>query len=263
MYIKSESDIAKLIEGGKHLGEILEVLSLMVAPGVSAWEIDQVAEKRIRAIGGRPAFKGYKSGKGGTPFPSTVCFSRNEEVVHGIASKNKIIQKGDIITIDIGMEYPAKNGCFTDTAITVLVEPVDKKVSAMLDVANASLEKGISLMRPGYTVADIGKIIEDTITPHGYGIVRDLSGHGVGHGVHEDPWVPNYYEKSLKKWVLEPGVVLAIEPMITLGTHAITTADDGWGIITTDKSLSVHTEHTVIVTKGDPLIVTRRPSELS
>ena len=153
------------------------------------------------------------------------------------------------------------NGFFTDTAITVLVGDVDEKTKQLVNVTKKALEVGIKQCKVGNTVADIGKAIQDYIEPQGYGIVRDLVGHGVGHGVHEEPRVPNYYEQAMENWVLEEGVVIAIEPMVTIGDYNIKVADDGWSISTSDGSLSSHQEHTVVITKDGPMVMTRRPEE--
>ncbi len=261
MYIKKEEEIKQIIEGGKIIGRILEELSKMVKPGISAWEIDQQAEKLIRDAGGAPAFKGYKSRPNDPPFPTTICASVNEEVVHGIATKDKILKEGDIFSIDIGMQYPAKNGYFTDTALTVAVGEIPDETKKLLQETKKCLEIGIKQCVVGNTIADIGKAIQNYIEPLGYGVVRDLVGHGVGHAVHEDPRVPNFYDKELESWKLEPGVVIAIEPMITIGSYEIETATDGWSISTVDKSLSAHFEHTIIITEDGPIVATRRPNE--
>jgi len=265
-YIKTSQEIKKIITGGKLIGEILEKLGKMAKPSVSAWEIDQAAERMIREAGGVPAFKGYHS-RGEPPFPSTICASINDELVHGIATKEKILKNGDIFSIDIGMEWPKATssklpGFFTDTAITVIVGNVPKKVQKLLLVTQEALEVGIEQCKIGNTVADIGRAIEEYVKSQGdYGIVRDLVGHGVGHEVHEEPRVPNYYDKAGEKWVLQEGTVIAIEPMITLGDYHIKTAADGWGISTTDGSLCAHFEHTVCITKKGAVVATRRPGE--
>ena len=258
-YIKTKQETQLILEGGKILGKILTELGTMAKPGVSAFIIDQKAEELIKSAGGRPAFKGYKNHRHDPPFPSTICACVNEELVHGIATKEKILKAGDIFTIDIGMEY---KGYFTDTALTVIVGEVPKEVKKLLEVTEGSLFAGIKKCKIGNTVADIGRAIEDYVNKNGkYGIVRDLVGHGVGHAVHEDPRVPNYYSPENEKWVLEEGVVIAIEPMITLGTHEVMTADDGWSISTADDSLCAHFEHTIIITKNGPVIATLRPGE--
>ncbi|OGH91273.1 MAG: type I methionyl aminopeptidase [Candidatus Magasanikbacteria bacterium RIFOXYC2_FULL_39_8] len=279
-YIKTSEEIKLLIEGGKILGEILEEISHMAVPGATAFDIDARAEKLIKKAGGRPAFKGYRGRKYDPPFPSTICASINEELVHGIATKEKILKDGDIFSIDIGMEYPVRSskiqetiskkisnykssrGYFTDTAITVIVGEVPEKTKQLLNVTKKALEIGIKQCTVGNTVADIGRAIQDYVEPQGYGIVRDLVGHGVGHAVHEDPRVPNFYEKDGEQWELRPGVVIAIEPMISIGDYMVETADDGWSISMKDKSLCAHFEHTIVITEDGPLVITRRPCEI-
>lgn len=250
------------------MGRILDDLAKMCRPGISTWEIDLAAEKMIIEAGGRPAFKGYKTRPSDKPFPSTICASINEEVVHGIAKKEAILKNGDIFTIDIGMEWPYTGpkdteGYYTDTALTVPVGKIAPKTRELLRVTQESLEMGIKAIKPGNTVADIGKAIEDYIKSQGkYGIVRDLVGHGVGHAVHEEPRIPNFYDRNLDYIVLKPGMVVAIEPMVSLGGWRVRTADDGWTICMDDGSLSAHFEHTIIITKSGNVVATRRPSEM-
>lgn len=269
-YIKKQEEVQLIIEGGRILGEILDKLAQMVKPGISAYEVDMEAERLILEAGGRPAFKGYRGRRSEPPFPSTICASVNEEVVHGIASKEKILKEGDIFSIDIGMQYPVNsglgrggNGFFTDTAITVAVGTITEKTKQLCNVTKKSLELAIEKCFVGNSIASIGKAVQDYIEPQGYGIVRDLVGHGVGHEVHEEPRVPNYYDRDLENWKLEHNAVIAIEPMITMGDYNVETAEDGWSISTIDRSLSAHFEHTIVITKDGPLVVTRRPSEIS
>jgi methionyl aminopeptidase len=272
-YIKKQHEVDLIIEGGLQLGAILEDLGNMVHPGMSTLEVDAIAEERIRAIGGRPAFKGFESG-GDTPFPTTICASVNEEVVHGIAKADHILQEGDIFSIDIGMEWPLKGlsedrknphsvhgGYFTDTAITVPVGNISDTDQVLLDRTYESMIRGIEVCEVGASVADVGRVVEDYIKPFGYGIVEDLCGHGVGHGVHEEPNVLFFYDKRLEKWKLHEGVVICIEPMINLGSKRVGVADDGWSIITADGKRSAHFEHTIAITKDGPVRATRRPSE--
>lgn len=267
-YIKSQEDIKYILEGGKIMGEILETLGNMVKPGVSTGAVDAEAERLIRAAGGIPAFKGYRGRHGHPPFSGTICASVNDEIVHGIPSDRHILAEGDIFSIDIGMQWPANsgkgvkgNGFFTDTAITVPVGKISPEVQKLLDVTRESLERGIAVAQSGGSIADIGKAVESYVKPFKYGIVEDLVGHGVGHGVHEDPPVPNYYDESFEELVIEPGAVLALEPMITMGSHETEMLDDGWTIVTADGSLSAHFEHTIVITKNGPIVATRRPSE--
>ncbi len=264
-YIKTLAEIEKLKEGGREMGQILDALTLLVRPGVSTAEIDREAERLIIEAGGRPAFKGYKTRKSDPKFPSTICACINEEVVHGIPSQKKVLKEGDIFSIDIGMEWPyskKEGGYYTDTALTVAVGSIPKETQKLLEVTREALEVGIRAAQVGNTIADIGRAIEMYIKSQGqYGIVRDLSGHGVGHAVHEDPWVPNYYVKQLESWKVEPGAVIAIEPMVTMGDWRVRVLDDGWTIVPVDKSLSAHFEHTLVVTEDGPEVITRRPSE--
>ncbi len=253
------------------MGEILRALEKMAKPGVSGLELDQKAEEMILAAGGAPAFKGYRGRLSEPPFPSVICFSLNEELVHGIATADKIIADGDLVSIDIGMRWPAKSadvagreqdGYFTDTAITIAVGKVPAEQKKLLAVTKQALEAGIKAAQPGNTVADIGLAVQSYIESQGnYGIVRDLVGHGVGHAVHEEPRVPNYHDKKLAKWVLRPGVVIAIEPMIALGGHAVQVGADGWTITMADGTRSAHFEHTIVITADGPVVATRRPGE--
>lgn len=260
MLIKTPEEIKLIKQGGRIIGRILDDLAKMCKPGISTWEIDSAAEKMITAAGGRPSFKGYKSRSGDIPFPSAICASVNEELVHGIAKKDRILKNGDIFTIDIGMEW---GGLYTDTAVTVAIGKIPAKIRELMRVTQESLERAIDVIKPGNTVADIGKAVEDYVKSQGkYGIVRDLVGHGVGHAVHEEPRIPNYYDRNLDYIVLKPGMVVAIEPMISLGGWRVTTADDGWTIVMADKSLCAHFEHTVIITKSGNIVATRGPSEL-
>lgn len=267
-YIKTKEEIQYIKEGGKKMGEILAQLEAMIQPGISAYEIDMEAERLILAAGGRPAFKGYRTRKSDPKFPSTICASVNAELVHGIATKEKVLQEGDIFSIDIGMQWPRDcgmgergNGFFTDTALTIAVGDIPQKTKQLMAVTKKSLEIGIAKVQIGNTIADIGRAIQDYIEPQGYGIVRDLVGHGVGHHVHEEPRVPNYYDPSLEHITIEAGVVIAIEPMITMGSPEVDTADDGWSISTVDGSLSAHYEHTIVVEESGITVVTRRPGE--
>lgn len=253
------------------MGEILRDLEKMIKPGMTGLEIDQKAESMILDAGGVPAFKGYRGRKSDPPFPTTICFSMNQELVHGIASADKIIKDGDLVSIDIGMRWPVTghktsdqkyDGYFTDTALTVSVGKVSAEDKKLLLVTKQALEIGIKTCQSGNTVGDIGKAIQAYVESQGnYGIVRDLVGHGVGHAVHEDPRVPNYYDKSLDKWILRPGVVIAIEPMIALGHHSVEVGFDGWTIEMADKSRCAHFEHTIVITKDGPIVATRRPGE--
>lgn len=259
-------------ENGKLIGEILEDLSKLCKPGITPYEIDKEAERRIIAAGGKPAFKGYKTRVADAPFPATICASRNDELVHGIPNK-ALLKDGDIFTIDIGMEYPVSvkaapgkavspRGLFSDTALTIPIGNISQKNHELIRVTRDALEAGIKAAKPGNSVADIGKAVENYVKSQGkYGIIRDLVGHGVGHEVHEEPRIPNYYDHSLEFIKLKPGMVIAIEPMLSLGGWKVFTDDDGWTINMADGSMSAHFEHTIIITKTGNVVATRRPSE--
>jgi len=259
MLIKSKKDIKILKEGGVIIGQILANLSQICVVGKSTWEIDKLAENMILKAGGKPAFKDYQSGPGEKPFPSTICACVNEQIVHAVPSKKVILKDGDIFTIDIGMK---KDGLFTDTAISVAIGKIDPKVRELMRVTKQSLEEGIKAVKPGNSVADIGKAIETYVHSQGkYGIVRELVGHGVGHGVHEDPMIPNYYDRKLENFILRPGMVLAIEPMIALGHWKVKEGPDDIAIVMADGSTCAHYEHTVVVTENGCDVITRRPNE--
>lgn len=266
--IKTRQEINQILQGGKIIGKILEDLGKMVQPGMSTADVDVAAEEMIVRAGGKPAFKNFKNHPKDTPFPSTICASINEELVHGIARKDVILKAGDIFKIDIGMEWPVgkdqtKSGYFTDTAITVVVGgKMSPEVKKLMEVTAESLEVGIRACKPGNSVADIGRAIQKYVESQGdYGIIRDLVGHGVGHAVHEDPRVPNYYDRSLEKFILKPGMVIAIEPMIALGNWEVETGPDGWTIVMSDGSMCAHFEHTVVIMEKGNKVATRRPEE--
>lgn len=261
--LKSLAEIEKIKEGGAILSTVLERVADAIRPGVSTKELDVIAERAILEAGGRPAFKGYKAG-GRKGFPATLCVAINDEVVHGIPSAKRILQNGDIIGIDIGMEWPyakGKKGLYTDTAMTVPVGMVGQSNEQLIHRTQESLYRAIKAVHPGGTVADIGRAVEEYIKPFGYGIVLALVGHGVGHAPHEEPQIPNVWFRYNESVRLQPGMVLAIEPMISLGTHEVKTARDGWTVLTADGKNSAHFEHTVIVEEDGVYVATQRPSE--
>ncbi len=271
MLVKNKKELQKIKEGGALMGEILRELFKKTKAGMSTWDVDVLAEKMIREVGGKPAFKGYKTNFADTPFPSTICASVNTDLVHGIARRDVILKDGDIFSIDIGMEWPApqvgKNklvqGYYTDTAITMAVGTISDETKKLLHVTKQALEYGIQAAKPGNSVASIGRAIQEYVNAEGeYGIVEDLVGHGVGHAVHEEPAIPNYYDPSLEKIKLVPGMVIAIEPMISLSKEfRVKTKKDGWTIGMLDGSICAHSEHTLIITEKGNVVVTRRPGE--
>lgn len=252
---KTPAEITLIKQGGHYLGLILKKISQMVKPGINTGELEEAADKMMKEIGGKPSFRGYCS-KGECPYPTILCTSIDEEVVHSPSKPFRVLKEGQIIGIDVGMQWPKEKGFFTDTAATVPVGRISKSAQNLLDVTQKALAVGIRMVRPGAKISDIGRAIEQYIKPHKMGIVRDLVGHGVGYEVHEEPRIPNYFDPLLSAIEIKEGMVLAIEPMITLGDWRIITGNDGWSIRTADGSLSAHFEHTVVVTKNGNRIVT-------
>lgn len=250
--IKTPKEIEIIREGGKILADVLEKVAKKVAPGVSTYELDQYAFKLIKDGGDVPAFLNYKPEGAPKAFPATICISINNEVVHGIPSKSRILKEGDIVSLDLGLKH---KGLFTDHAITVPAGKISAKDKQLLDYTKKSLELGIWAARAGDTVGDIGHAIESFVNRK-YGIVRELAGHGVGIKIHEDPYIPNY-GKAGKGQKLIPGMIIAIEPMLNIGGNAIISADDNWTVKTADGSRSAHFEHTILITEGEAEILTK------
>lgn len=249
--IKTKEEIAVLREGGHRLASILAKVGEKIAPGVTTKELDEYAYKLIKEGGDEPAFLNYKPEGQTRAYPASLCTSVNNEVVHGIPSANKILKDGDIISIDLGLKH---KGLFTDHAVTVPVGKVNKASQELLEVTHEALLVGIEAAKNRNTVGDIGHAIEQFVNRK-YGIVRELSGHGVGKKIHEDPYVPNF-GKAGKGEKLVPGMVIAIEPMLNIGKSDIITLSDGYTIKTADGSRSAHFEHTVLITEGDAEILT-------
>ncbi len=254
--IKTPDEIEKMKRGGAILSRTLRKVMEACVEGASTEALDKIARDEFAAAGGVPSFLGYRISPSDPPYPSALCISINDEVVHGPATPNRIIQAGDIVGLDIGMWY---EGLATDMATTVMVGEVPSKAQALVMDTRESLVRGISVIKAGGWVSDIGVAIENYLKPHGYGIVKDLVGHGVGHAVHEEPQVPNYREPRAPSVRLEEGMVLAIEPMIALGGWKVAIKDDGWTIVTRDGSLAAHFEVTVVVTKTGYELITPWP----
>lgn len=253
---KTQQEIEKLAEGGAILSRILDAVIAEVRPGVTTAELDLLAQRLMREAGGEPSFLHYQISRETTPFNSAVCTSINAEVVHAPAHPGRVLKEGDIIGLDIGMKY---KGLFTDMAQTVPVGRVSKDAYELMNVTREALMHGIEQVKEGNSVADISKAIENHVRTYGYGIVRDLVGHGVGHKIHEDPQVPNYYVPGTEKIKLKRGLVIAIEPMVTMGDWRVLTLDDGWTCVTEDNSLAAQFEHTVAIDhEGVTRILTQR-----
>lgn len=253
--IKSPEEIDALREGGLLLSRALQAAVDAVKPGVTMRELDEIATRVLEEAGGKPSFKGYTAG-GSIPFPSTVCISNNEEVVHGVGSREIVLNEGDIVGLDIGVWY---KGLCTDMACTVPVGTISKERLALLRVTREAMYAGVNAALLGGEVNDISAAVEDAVDTKKYGIVEALVGHGVGHAVHEAPHVPNYRARRAPHVPLLEGMCLAIEPMVTTGGGDVETSDDGWTIITADGSDAAHFEVTIAITPNGPVILTPQP----
>ena len=245
--IKSERDIEKMRESCASAARVLDRISALLRPGATTGEIDEAAAQFMSEEGCRSAFLGYKN------FPGHICISVNEEVVHGIGG-NRRVQYGDIVKLDVGV---VKNGWVGDTAKTVPVGAIKPAWSRLLAVTEDILDRVIPIVTPGRRVGDISAFIEDEVLANGYSVVREFVGHGVGRSLHEEPQIPNFGRAGTGP-KLKPGMTLAIEPMVNLGTATVRTLDDGWTVVTADNSPSAHFEHTILVTKGEPQVLTWR-----
>lgn len=248
---KTPEQIATLHEGGKIMGDILRQLCVAAVPGGKLWELDELAQELIKKAGGTPAFLHYAP-SGHTPYPLAVCLSVNDTVVHGIPAKDAHLQAGDIVGLDLGMVY---HDLYLDAARTVAVGHVSKAAAHLLDVTREALRRGIAAAKPGNTVGDIGHAVQTYVEREGLGVVHQLVGHGVGFAIHEEPQVPNFGRKG-SGITLEPGLVIAIEPMVTLGDPEVAFMEDGWTVKTVSGNLAAHEENTVAITENGPIVLT-------
>ena len=246
--LKSTREIELMADGGKILAATVAMLRREVKAGMSTLDLDAMAESFIRSHrGATPAFKGLYG------FPGTLCTSINNEIVHGIPSKKRVLKEGDIISIDVGVGY---EGYYTDSATTVAIGEVDEETRRLLEVTERSLQAGIAAAVPGNHLGDIGAAVQQVVEEAGFSVVRDLVGHGIGVEFHEEPQVPNY-GKPKRREKLVTGLTVAIEPMVNIGGPATRTLADRWTIVTLDGSLSAHFEHTVAITEDGPRVLTR------
>lgn len=246
--LKSTREIELMSQGGRILADTLGTLRSAVRPGVSTADLDNLAETFIRSHdGATPAFKGLYG------FPGSICTSINDEIVHGIPTKKRVLREGDIISIDVGVGY---RGFFTDSAVTIAVGSVDERTRQLLEVTALALEAGIAAARVGNHIGDIGAAVQTVVEAAGFSVVRDLVGHGIGVEFHEEPQVPNY-GKPKRREKLVPGLTIAIEPMVNAGGPATRTLSDRWTIVTADGSRSAHFEHTVAITENGTKVLTR------
>lgn len=245
--IKTAEEIEAIAQGGEIIGALFREIEERVVPGVSTLQLDEFAEEFIRSHqGATPAFKGLYG------FPASLCTSINEEVVHGIPSEKRVLREGDIVSIDVGVR---RDGWYSDSARTFAVDDIDEERTLLLEVTRTALERAIEVTVVGNRIGDIGHAIEQSVAASGFRIVRDLVGHGVGRSLHEDPQVPNLGKPGTGP-ELQAGMVLAIEPMIAVGTHKVRTLSDRWTVVTTDGSASAHFEHTVALTREGPRVLT-------
>lgn len=248
---KSKKELEKMRAAGRLIGMVREELRRMVRPGVTTLELDRTAEKMIRDAGALPTFKGYHG------YPYSICASVNEQVVHGFPS-NYVLQDGDIFSVDCGATL---DGFVGDTATTVPVGNVRAELLKLIRVAEESLERAIEQCRPGKYLGDIGWAVQEHAESHGYSIVRDYVGHGIGRRMHEDPQIPNYGRPGTGAKI-KAGYVFAVEPMINIGTHQTKTLSDGWTVVTLDGQPSAHVEHTIAITEDGPEVLTRVTQEI-
>ncbi|NNF00230.1 MAG: type I methionyl aminopeptidase [Pyrinomonadaceae bacterium] len=247
---KSKKDLEKMRVVGELIAEVRETLRGMIEPGITSLELNRVAEKMMRDAGAIPTFVGYAPG-GMSPYPFAICASVNEEVVHGF-STDKPLQEGDIFSMDMAATL---DGFVGDTATTVPVGKIDDDVADLVRVTAESLDLAIEQCYPGKRVGDIGWAVQQHAEKHGYGVVRDYTGHGIGRNMHEAPQIPNYGRPGTREKI-RAGFVFALEPMLTLGSEETETLSDGWTVVTKDRKYAAHSEHTVAITKDGPEILT-------
>ncbi len=243
---KSAHDLDRMAAAGAIVAETLGLLAESARPGMSTLDLDEIAERHIRAAGGVPTFKGYHG------FPGSICTSPNTMIVHGIPSESTVLVDGDILSIDVGV---TRQGFVGDSAVTIIIGDVPESTRALLRACQASLGAAVAVCQLGGRLGDIGHAVQGVVEAAGFAVVRDLVGHGVGRAMHEEPQIRNYGEAGTGP-ELKAGMTLAIEPMITAGAYDIVVDEDGWSIFTTDQSLAAHFEHTVAITKDGPRILT-------
>lgn len=244
--IKSEKEIALMRESGRILANVLEELQAMICPGITTLDIDRKCAELIKSYHCIPSFLNYNG------YPASICVSVNSEVVHGIPSKNRILKSGDIVSLDCGVIY---QGFHSDAARTVAVGEISPEAKRLIEVTEQSFYEGIKLAKAGHHLHEISEAIQNYVEAHGYSVVRDLVGHGIGRNLHEEPQIPNFKQKR-RGPLLEAGMTLAIEPMVNAGGYEVYWEDDDWTVVSDDGSLSAHYENTVLITKDEPELLT-------
>lgn len=251
---KTAAELQKMRRSGLLVWEILQKLAPMVQEGVTTQDLEVVAERMMADAGAKPAFKGYFVQSAGSKYPFVLCTSVNDEIVHGMPSRKRVLKKGDIVSIDTGVQL---DGYYGDSAITVPVGEVDEPVKKLLEVTQESLELAIDQVRAGNRLFDICGTVEKHVTSNGFSIVREFVGHGIGTRMHEEPQIPNYVDRKNENPRLKPGMVLAIEPMVNMGRPEMKMRPDRWTAVTKDGLPSAHFEHCVAVTDNGPWVLTR------
>jgi len=251
---KNTAELQKMRAAGLLVWKILQALKEMVREGATTYELEIAAAKMMAEAGARPAFKGYKSASADTKFPFVLCTSVNEEIVHGMPSQKRVLKRGDIVSIDTGVQL---NGYYGDSALTVGVGEISPEAQRLMDVTRESLELAIEKARPGNRLFDICGTVERHVTANGFSIVREFVGHGIGTQMHEEPQIPNYVDRRGENPRLKEGMVLAIEPMVNAGAPGSRVKPDKWTAVTEDGTYSAHFEHTVAVTANGPWVLTR------
>jgi methionyl aminopeptidase len=244
--LKSSQEIEKMRRAGQIVREVLELVRSKVKPGATTYDLEKAAEERLKELGVKAAFKGYHG------YPCVLCTSVNSEVVHGIPSPKRVLQQGDIVSVDFGAVV---DGFYGDSAITVPVGEIDEDAARLLRVTEESLNAGIAAVKPGNTLGDVGAAVQGVVEREGFSVVRDFVGHGIGSQMHEDPQVPNFGQRG-QGLRLKPGMVIAIEPMVNAGRPDVMVLGDGWTAVAKDGSMSAHFEHTVAVTADGARILT-------
>lgn len=251
--IKSKSEIESMREACRIANLAQKAVEAAIKPGVTTWELDRIAEETMRANGAIPAEKGYPSGMKGVPdFPGSICASVNDNIIHGIPSKGCVLQEGDIVSVDL-VAY--KDGFNGDCARTYTVGKVSDEAKKLIEVTKEAFFVGIKQAKKGNRIGDISHAIQEYVESHGFSVIKEFEGHGIGREMHEDPGVPNW-GKPGRGLRLEPGMTIAVEPMVTAGSPEICQGDDGWSIWTWDESLSAHYENTILITEKEPEILT-------
>jgi methionyl aminopeptidase len=243
--LKSPEEIEKIRKSNRIVAEILAELKAHAKPGVTTGDLDRLSESLTHRRGARPAFKGYRG------YPYSLCASVNQEVVHGMPSDDRVLKNGDLVSLDFGVDY---QGYFGDAAITVAIGQASREARRLMDVTEAGLYEGIKEARAGNRLGDISAAVQACVETAGCSVVRDYVGHGIGRELHEDPQIPNYGVKG-RGMPLKAGMVLAIEPMVNLGTYRVQVLEDGWTVVTADGKLSAHFEHSVAITDQGPEIL--------